>query len=91
MADPTQFTFSMAEATEALLKKQGIHEGKWMIGIEFTVNVAMIGTGPNDAKPGAMVLASNLQLVRAPETGAPPNMVVDAALANPPESKKRSK
>jgi hypothetical protein len=87
MADPTQFTFTLVEATEALLKKQGIHEGKWVLAIEFGLNVAMIGTGPADAKPGVMVLANNLQLQRSVE-GAPPNLIVDAAVVNPVQSKK---
>jgi hypothetical protein len=83
MAEPTQFTFSIVETTEALIKKQGIHDGKWMIAIEFNINIALIGTGPTDARPGAMILANSLQLVKAPESGAPPNMVVDAAVVNP--------
>jgi hypothetical protein len=88
MAEPTQFTFSMVEATEALIKKQGIHEGKWMLAVEFVVNVALLGTGPNDARPGAMVLANSLQLVKAPETGAPANLIVDAAEVNPAKATK---
>jgi hypothetical protein len=88
MADPTQFTFTLVEATEALLKKQGIHEGKWVLAIEFGLNIAMIGTSPTDAKPGVMVLANNLQLQRAVD-GAPTNLIVDAAAVNPAPSKKR--
>ena len=83
MAEPTQFSFSMVEATEALIKAQGIHEGKWMIAIEFTVNVALMGTAPDDARPGAMITANSLQLVKAPEEGAPAKLIVDAAKVNP--------
>jgi hypothetical protein len=89
MADPTQFTFTLFEATEALIKKQGIHEGKWVLAIEFGLNVAMMGTGPTDVKPGVMILANNLQLQRATEPGSPPNLIVDAAVVNPAQTKKR--
>jgi hypothetical protein len=91
MAEPTQFSFSMVEATEALIKKQGIHEGKWMIGVEFVVNIGLLGTAPNEARPGAMILANSLQLVKASETGAPPNLIVDAAEVNPATVKAKSK
>jgi hypothetical protein len=89
MADPTQFTFSLIEVTEALLKKQGIHEGKWVLSIEFGLNVALMGTGPADVKPGVMILANNIQLQKAVEPGAPPNLMVDAARVNPAQTKKR--
>jgi hypothetical protein len=89
MADPTQYTFSMIEATEALIKQQGLHEGKWLIGIEFNVNIAMMGTGPTDVKPGAMILANGLTLQRADDVTAPPTLVVDAAIVNPRQTKKR--
>ena len=88
MAEPSQFTFSLVEATEALIKKQGLHEGKWVLAIEFAVNIAMLGTGPTDVKPGAMILAHGLVLQRATDPGSPVNLVVDAAQINPPEKKK---
>ena len=89
MADPTQFTFTLLEATEALLKEQGIHEGKWVLGIEFGLNISMMGTGPTDVKPGVMIVANNLQLQKAVEPGSPPNLIVDAAVVNPAPAKKR--
>lgn len=87
MADPTQFTFSLVEATEALIKKQGIHEGKWIISFEFNLTVGMLGTAPADIKPGAIILANNLQLQKAVEPGSPPNLIVDAARVNPASAK----
>jgi hypothetical protein len=90
MADPTQFTFSLLEATEALIKQQGLHEGKWVMAIEFNVNVALMGTGPTDVKPGVMVLANGFQIQRATEPASPPSMTVDAAVVNPRQKSKKS-
>ncbi len=90
MADPTQFTFSLIEATVALLKKQGIHDGKWILSIEFGLNVGLMGASPTEVKPGVMVLANNLVLQRAIE-GSPPSQIVDAAVANPSIDKKAKK
>jgi hypothetical protein len=89
MADPTQFSFTLLEVTEALIKKQGIHKGKWVLGIEFGLNIGFMGIAPNDAKPGVMVLANNLQLQKAAEPGSPLNLIVDAAVVNPAPTKKR--
>ena len=84
MAEPTQFTFSIAEAAEALIKKQGIHEGKWILAIEFNVSIGVIGSGPTEARPGAMMLANTIQLMKAPDPAtAPPHLIVDAAIVNP--------
>jgi hypothetical protein len=88
MAEPTQFTFSWVEATEALIKKQGLHEGKWMLVIEYAINVGLMGTTPPEVRQGVMMLANGLQLQKAVEPGAPPNMVVDAAIVNPIEEAK---
>jgi hypothetical protein len=82
MADATQFTFSWAEITEILIKKQDLHEGEWMAGIEFTLNIGFMGATPAEARPGLMTLANSLQLTRA-QPGAPPHMIVDAAKVNP--------
>jgi hypothetical protein len=90
MADPSQFTFSMAEATVALLKKQGIHDGKWVLSIEFGLNIGMMGASPTDVKPGVMILANNIVLQRAID-GSPANLIIDAAVVNPSIDKKAKK
>jgi len=45
MAEVTQYTFSWSEVTETLIKKQNIHEGKWIAAIEFGVNAGVFGGG----------------------------------------------
>ena len=82
MAEATQFSFDLTEVAETLLKKQGIHEGKWVIALEFTINIGFVGLTPENVRPGMMVLANSVQLVKA-QDGSPPSLVVDAALVNP--------
>jgi hypothetical protein len=89
MVETTSFTFSLKEVTESLLKQHGIHEGKWVLAIEFGLNIGMIGLVPTDVKPGVMILANNLQLQRATEPGSPPNLIVDAAVVNPIQKPKK--
>ena len=82
MVDVTQFTFSWADVAEALVKKQNLHEGRWMITTEFTISVGNMGVAPPTALPGLVAVANGLQLTAAKDD-APANLVVDAALANP--------
>jgi hypothetical protein len=89
MAEATQYTFNLREIAELLIQKQGIHEGKWVAAIEFTLNVGMMGVVPTDVKPGVMILANSVQLLKAQE-GMPPNLVVDASAVDPQPNKTRS-
>jgi hypothetical protein len=82
MAEPTQYAFSWTELAELMIKKQGIHEGKWIVSLEFQINVGILGTAPPSASPGVMALCNSIQLTKAQEQ-SPQNMVVDAAIVNP--------
>ena len=90
MAEATQYTFNLREVAELLIQKQGIHEGKWVAAIEFTVNVGMMGVVQADVKPGVMVLANSVQLLKAQE-GMPPNLIVDASAVKPQPKKEPTK
>lgn len=89
MAELTQFTFSIQEATEALIKQQKIHEGKWALGVEFSMSVGIVGVSQDQARPGLMALVNNILLLSVDSTQIPPDMIVDAAQVNPaPRAKK---
>jgi hypothetical protein len=90
MAEATQYSFGLLEVAETLIKKQGIHEGKWVLAVEFTLNVGFMGVAPPDVKPGVMVLANSIQLLKAQE-GSPPNLAIDASVVNPKPKKEQSK
>jgi hypothetical protein len=82
MAEVSQYTFNWSEVAEALIKKQDIHDGQWMAIIEFAVTGGVFGQTPGDARPGMMVNANGVQLLKAP-AGAAPHLVVDATKVNP--------
>ena len=83
MADPTQFTFNLKEATTALIKQQGLHEGNWMIALEFGLAAGLIGPTPTDAWPSALVQCKAVLLVRQGVPAPQPHLTVDAAEVNP--------
>ena len=80
MAEVARYTFSHKEVVEALIKKQDLHEGLWMLYVEFGLGAA--NTGPNDAElmPAAIVPVKTLGLQRGQQEN---NLTVDAAKVNP--------
>jgi hypothetical protein len=79
MAEVTNYLFDYKEVAEALIKKQGIHEGLWHIAIEFGFGAQNIRT-PNGFAPAAIIPVNKIGLVRTPDAS---NMTVDAAEVNP--------
>jgi hypothetical protein len=77
--------FKYQEVLEALIKKAGLHNGKWQLIMTF--GLAAGNMGPNDAEivPGAMVAVTSIGLQKAAE-GAPAALVADAAIVNPASS-----
>ena len=80
MAEASQMTFSFKEVAEALVKKQGIHDGIWSVNVNFALTATNMGPNENDLKPAAVlaILQIGLQKVEK-ET----NLAVDAAKVNP--------
>src|ERR1700688_4204401 len=92
MAEITQYQFTFAEVAEALIKRQNLHEGEWLVGIEFVLNVGAMGMSVEAIRPGAMILANKIQLVKPPRGRQhPPGLVVCAAVVNPVKATKESK
>jgi hypothetical protein len=87
MAEATQFSFDLSEVATTLIKQQNLHEGRWLLAFEFQLLAGMMGTSPSDAKPGAMIQISRVQLVR--KDNEPPDApgLVDAAAVNPLSAK----
>jgi hypothetical protein len=79
MAEATNYLFDYKEVAEALIKKQGLHEGLWHIGVEFGLAAQNIRT-PNGFAPAAIIPVNKIGLSRTEE---PNNMTVDAAKVNP--------
>ncbi|HWO02116.1 MAG TPA: hypothetical protein VNS63_22915 [Blastocatellia bacterium] len=74
--------FSFQELAEALVKKQGLHEGLWSIYIEFGIGAANFNTTkePKELVPAAIVPVKSVGLLRSSEEN---NITVDASKVNP--------
>ena len=86
MPEVSQYTFTLQEVAEALVKKAGLHEGVWQVLFNFNLGAGNFGAEENVALPGAIATISGLGLLKA-EPKSPPNLVVDASVVNPPEKK----
>ena len=82
MPEVNQYMFKYPEVTEALIKKAGIHEGKWQIILMFGLGGINMGPSPADIVPGAAVAVTGIGLQRA-TAKSPEALVVDASVVNP--------
>jgi hypothetical protein len=87
MAEPTQYSFSFAEIAKLMFESSSIHEGKWVVGLEFGVIVGPVGLKPGEGFPGAVITANKLMLSAITNEDHPPNLVFDAAVLNPKKAK----
>jgi hypothetical protein len=87
MAEASQITFSFKEVAEALVKKQGLHDGIWSINVNFGIQGTNAGPNENDLKPAAIIPILQIGLQKVDKET---NLAVDAAKVNPRPKTKHS-
>lgn len=80
MAEASQITFSFKEVAEALVKKQGIHDGIWSVNVNFGLQATNMGPSESDLKPAAVLAIVQIGLQKVDKET---NLAVDAAKVNP--------
>ena len=80
MPEVTQYVFSHKEVVEALIKKQGLHDGLWMLYVEFGLVAANVGPTEDQLTPAAVIPLAKLGLQKGQKENA---LTVDAAKVNP--------
>ncbi|MBS1786102.1 MAG: hypothetical protein JST85_00165 [Acidobacteria bacterium] len=83
MAEASQIVFNHKEVVEALIKKEGIHEGIWGLYIRFAIQAANVAFGSADLLPAAIVPVVEIGLQKFEEVN---NLSVDAAKVNPKQT-----
>lgn len=82
MPEPSQYMFKYQEVLEALIKKAGLHEGKWQLIMSFGLAGANMGPNDQEIVPGAAIAVTGIGLSKAvPES--PAALTADAAVVNP--------
>lgn len=82
MPEVDQYTFKYREVLEALVKKAGLHEGKWQLTMQFGLAGMNMGPTPEQTVPAAAVGVTSIGLSRA-KPDSPSALVIDAAEVNP--------
>ena len=82
MPDVDQYSFTHKETAEALVKKAGLHTGKWQLVVTFGWGAANISPEQGLGVPTAFVGVMKLGLGKA-KGDTPEDLVVDAAVVNP--------
>lgn len=77
-----EFKFSHKEVVEALIKQQGLHEGIWMLAIQFGIGGANIQDPDKktDPIPAAIVPVVSIGLHKKPSINP---LALDASVVNP--------
>jgi len=82
MPEVNQYTFKHQEVLEALIKKAGLHEGKWQLAFTFGLSPLNMGPSPEQIVPGAAIGIMSVGLLKA-QAESPEALVADAAVVNP--------
>ena len=90
MPEVSQYFFKHKEVVEVLIKKLGLHEGRWQLIMNFGFGAANMGPTPAEVSPGGAVVVNAVGLQRAtPES--PESLTVDAEVVNPASSGKKKR
>ena len=85
MAEITQLFYSHPELVTVMLKDRNIHEGHWIMIVNFGFGAMNAGQDEagTDVSPTAMVGVNKIGIQQVPE---PMPFSVDASKVNPPQS-----
>jgi hypothetical protein len=91
MAATSQYTLTHKEVLELIVKHLNLHDGHWMIGLNFSFGPGNFGPEPNSMSPGVAIGVNGFTLTRVdpsllsadPIIRPPPSLVADAAAVNP--------
>src|SRR5690348_4512243 len=82
MPEVNQYFFAHKELVELMIKKANIHEGKWMMVVNFAFAAVNGGPSPDEVVPTSVTGVQRIGIQQA-QPDSPPGLVVDAADVNP--------
>ena len=76
MDNVSQYQFDLLEVAKLLLKKQGIKEGLWTVGVQFALGAVNAGPEQSMMLPSMLVSVVKMMLTRATESSP---LTIDAS------------
>ena len=78
-----QYVLSHRELTELIIKASDVHEGKWMLLVNFAFSAGNFGPSEPEVIPGVIAGIQQIGIQRAEDTSTGKVLIVDAAEVNP--------
>jgi hypothetical protein len=90
--ESNQITWTHKELVTLMIKEAKIHEGRWLLLLQYGMSPGNFGPSPAEISPGMVVAVTRIGIQREPpgQVPAPEGLVVDAAEANPAQSEERA-
>jgi hypothetical protein len=91
MPEANQYTMTLNELVEMIIKKVDVHEGQWGLLLELQLGIGSYGPSPDQTFPGAAVTIRQVGIQKVDANSPPPNpgaIMVDAAQINPKQKTK---
>ena len=88
MPEASQYMFTHKELVELMVKKAGVHEGKWILSVTFGFGAVNGGPTPEQVMPTGVVGVQSIGIQKA-QSDSPEPLTVDAAVVNPASSEKK--
>jgi len=85
MPEIETYKFSHKELIELMIKSAGVHEGDWMLQVNFGFTAGNFGPDNENMMPGGAALINHVGITKATRE-SPKGLVVNAAKVNPAPS-----
>jgi hypothetical protein len=82
MPEVNQLFFQHKEVVELLIRRADLHDGKWVLSLNFGLSPGNFGITPEQAVPGVVVAVTGIGLIRG-GSDTPEALQVDASVVNP--------
>lgn len=84
MPEINNYSLSHRELVVLMIKELGIHEGRWLLSVNFGLTAGNFGPSEDEVIPGAVLGIQHIGIQReTPGMKGPRSLVVDAAEVNP--------
>ena len=82
MPEVDTYTFRHKELLELLIKAADVHDGEWMLLVNFGFSAGNFGPDDDNMNPGSFSFINHIGITKA-QNGSPRGLVIDAAKVNP--------
>ena len=82
MPEADQYKFTNKELLELLIKQADVHDGRWVLLVNFAFSAGNFGPSSDQILPGAVTAIQHIGIQRAGEN-TPVGMLLDAKKVNP--------